>query len=40
MRELWFPLLVADARREAAAGVVVDHAHVERLRDAAFGSGW
>jgi glycosyltransferase involved in cell wall biosynthesis len=40
MRELWFPLLVADVRRERTEGVVVGHTQVERLRDAAFGPGW
>jgi hypothetical protein len=40
MRELWFPVLVADVRRERADGVVVDPAQVERLREAAFGPGW
>jgi hypothetical protein len=40
MRELWFPVLVADVRRERGDGVVVDQEQVERLRDAAFGEGW
>jgi glycosyltransferase involved in cell wall biosynthesis len=40
MRELWFPVLVADVGRERADGVVVDDLQVERLRQAAFGPGW
>ena len=40
MRELWFPVLVADVRGERAEGVVVSPAQVERLREMAFGTGW
>jgi glycosyltransferase involved in cell wall biosynthesis len=40
MRELWFPVLASDVRRERVDGVVVDQAQIERLRDAAFGPGW
>jgi glycosyltransferase involved in cell wall biosynthesis len=40
MRELWFPVLVADVHREQVDGVVVERAQLERLRDAAFGPGW
>jgi glycosyltransferase involved in cell wall biosynthesis len=40
MRELWFPVLVADVSQERAEGVVVEHAQVEKLRNTAFGPGW
>jgi glycosyltransferase involved in cell wall biosynthesis len=40
MRELWFPILVADVLKEQEDGVVVTRAQVERLREAAFGPGW
>jgi hypothetical protein len=40
MRELWFPVLVADVRREAAEGIDVQPAQIERLRASAFGPGW
>jgi glycosyltransferase involved in cell wall biosynthesis len=40
MRELWFPVLAADVRRERAEGLGPDDAQVERLHDTAFGPGW
>jgi hypothetical protein len=40
MRELWFPVLVADVHAERGEGLAISDAQVERLRATAFGRGW
>jgi glycosyltransferase involved in cell wall biosynthesis len=40
MRELWFPVLVADVHAERGDGLAISDAQVERLRAMAFGRGW